>query len=264
MHCIEVRQPFHLEYSLDSGQVFRWRKNGKVWEGIVRGEFIRIFQNKDIHCTCDEEFLQQYFRLNDDLDRILSSIDKDIYIHKALTALYGMRLIRQDPWECLISFICSSFNNVPRIKSIIEDLCRVFGKKFEYGYRFPTPESLAQASLKQLRKCGLGYRDRYILETAQRVMSGLDLESLKYKSYEEAKEVLMELPGVGHKVADCVLLFSLEKLEAFPCDTNIQKCVNELYGPCSRVSAFGQEYFGEYAGYANHYLFHYYRLYRKR
>lgn len=264
MHHIQLEQPFHLDHTLDSGQVFRWHKNGHVWEGIVNGELIRISQNGSIHSNCNEEFLSTYFRLNDDLDTILSSVDKDENIHKAITTLYGLRLVRQDPWECLISFICSSFNNVPRIKLIVENLSKEFGTKFHQGYTFPAPEALATAPLKKLRKCGLGYRDKYILETAQVITSGLDLEKLKSLSYEKAKETLLELPGVGQKVADCVCLFSLDKLEAFPCDVNIQKCINRFYGPCTNVRAFGREYFGEYAGYANHYLFHYHRLYRTR
>lgn len=263
MYEIEVSVPFHLNHTLDSGQVFRWHKNGSVWEGIVNCDFIRVSQDKLLHFNCDENFLYHYFRLDDDLDKILSSIDKDKTIHAAITALYGLRLIRQDPWECLISFICSSFNNVPRIKLIVENLCREFGRKFEHGYAFPTPESLAKASLKQLRRCGLGYRDKYVVETAQIVTSGLSLEKLRRLPYDVAKEILQELPGVGQKVADCVLLFSLDHLEAFPCDINIQKCMHQFYHPGTDVTTFGQQYFGEYAGYANHYLFHYQRLYRR-
>lgn len=264
MHHIDLEQPFHLDHTLASGQVFRWKKNGNVWEGIVNDNLIQISQPNTISCTCDEQFLNNYFRMDDDFDLILSSIDKDEHIHKSITTLYGMRLIRQDPWECLISFICSSFNNVPRIKLIIDNLCRAFGTPLQHGYTFPSPEALARASLDQLRKCGTGYRDTYIVKTAQIVASGLDLSSLKQKSYEMAKEILMELPGVGHKVADCVLLFSLDKLEAFPCDVNIQKCIHQFYGPCADVREFGQQYFGEYAGYANHYLYHYQRLFGKR
>jgi N-glycosylase/DNA lyase len=264
MHDIHIDEPFHLDHTLGSGQVFRWRNPGNVWEGIVQGEFIRISQDTCISCSCDEDFLTTYFRLDDDLDKILSFIDKDKYIHEAITALYGMRLVRQPPWECLISFICSSFNNVPRIKLIVENLSRKFGTRILHGYAFPTAEALASASLKTLRKCGLGYRDKYILETARIVASGLDLERLRTKPYEEAKDILLELPGVGHKVADCVCLFSLDKLEAFPCDVNIQNCITRYYGPCSNIRVFGQQYFGKYAGYANHYLFHYHRLYNKR
>lgn len=263
MNDIPLFVPFHLDHTLDSGQVFRWHKTGHIWKGIVNNTLIQISQDDSIHCTCDKQFLYHYFRLDDDLDAILSFIDKDEHIHKAITAVYGLRLVRQDPWECLISFICSSFNNVPRIKLIIEQLCQTFGEKRDYGYAFPPPAVLADASLTQLRQCGLGYRDKYVQKTAQIVNDGFDLAELKGISYQKAKKALIELPGVGPKVADCVLLFSLDTLEAFPCDVNIQQCINHFYGLCD-IHSFGQSYFGDYAGYANHYLFHYHRLYSTR
>lgn len=258
MH-IHLSQPFHLDHTLNSGQVFRWHETTDGWEGIVNGNYIQISCNSSLSSNCSEEFVRHYFRLDDDLDYILSSVDRDSHIHRAITALHGLRIIRQDPWECLISFILSSFNNVPRIKLMVEALSREFGEPFDHGYAFPTPESLSRASLPQLRRCGLGYRDKYVLETARIIHSEYDLSELKSLPYEEARELLMKLPGVGSKVADCVLLFSLDKLESFPCDTNIQKCMTTYYGVVKDFNQFGREYFGEYAGYANHYLFHYYR-----
>lgn len=260
MH-IMVPVPFHLDHTLTSGQVFRWKKKGEHWEGIVNGKKISLSQkNTVIEGNCDREFLFSYFRLDDNLDEILSSIDKDEKIHHIIFNLWGLRIIRQDPWECLISFIISAFNNVPRIKHIIENLCKTYGNPFNHGYTFPSPHSLATASLEQLRACGLGYRDKFVLKTAQIIDSGFPLQSLASMSYKDAKKVLLGLPGVGHKVADCVLLFSLEKLEAFPCDVNIQTCIRHLYPECSNINTFGIEYFGAYAGYANHYLYHSQRL----
>ncbi|MBU7034761.1 MAG: DNA-3-methyladenine glycosylase 2 family protein [Theionarchaea archaeon] len=261
MHTIHLSQPLNLYHTLNSGQVFRWHNRNGTWEGIVRGEFIRLFENDGIHCTCDEDFLIWYFRLDDDLDTILSTIDKDIHIHRATTVLHGLRLIRQDPWECLISFICSSFNNVARIKQIVEKLCRAFGAPLPScrGYEFPSPETLADAPVEVLRKCGLGYRDVYVQKTAQALVDGFPLYELRKMPYLEAKKALLQLPGVGHKVADCVLLFSLDNLEAFPCDTHVRSCITQLYNPTIDVSTFGRQYFGPYAGYANHYLFHYQR-----
>jgi N-glycosylase/DNA lyase len=261
MHRIHLSQPLNLYHTLNSGQVFRWHNRDGVWEGIVRGEFIRLFENEGIHCTCDEGFLAWYFRLDDDLDTIISTIDKDQHMHKATTALQGLRLIRQDPWECLISFICSAFNNVPRIQQMVETLCRTFGRPLpsNNGYKFPSPKALADAPVSTLRKCGLGYRDIYVQKTAQAIVDGFPLDELKKMPYQEAKNMLLQLPGVGHKVADCVLLFSLDNLEAFPCDTHIKTCIIQLYNPCVDISTFGRQYFGPYAGYANHYLFHYHR-----
>lgn len=261
MMDITVSVPFHLDHTLDSGQVFRWKKMESHWEGIVKGKKICISQyGETIHCNCTQEHVTSYFRLNDDLDHILASIDKDEKIHPILTALRGLRIIRQDPWECLISFICSAFNNIPRIKGIIENLCEHFGTPFDEGYMFPSAHTLAHASLKELRQCGVGYRDRYVLQTARVVDSGFSLHSLKHLPYPQAKKALLELPGVGHKVADCVLLFSLEKLEAFPCDVNILTCMKRLYPDCSDINHFGPHYFGPFAGYANHYLYHSQRL----
>ncbi|MBU7015423.1 MAG: DNA-3-methyladenine glycosylase 2 family protein [Theionarchaea archaeon] len=261
MHTVHLSQPLNLHHTLNSGQVFRWQNLNGTWEGIVRGEFIRLFENEGTHCTCDENFLTWYFRLDDDLDLIISAIDKDRHMHKAITALYGLRLIRQDPWECLISFICSSFNNVPRIRQIVETLCRTFGRPLpsHRGYEFPSPEALADAPLDVLRTCGLGYRDVYVQKTAQAVADGFALHDLRTMPYQEAKKALLQLPGVGQKVADCVLLFSLDNLEAFPCDTHIKACITQLYSPSVDAGTFGRQYFGPYAGYANHYLFHYHR-----
>jgi N-glycosylase/DNA lyase len=258
---ITLSEPFHLDHTLDSGQVFRWRKLGDHWEGVVNGSLISLTQkNKTLECNCDEEVINSYFRFDDHLDDILTSIDKDENMHGIITSLRGLRIIRQDPWECLISFICSAFNNIPRIKHIIENLCTTFGTSFTHGFTFPSPHSLATASLKELRECGLGYRDRFVLKTAQIIDSGFSLQSLKSLPYAEARSALMRLPGVGHKVADCVLLFSLDKLEAFPCDVNIKRCINRLYPDCSDINFLAHHYFGPYAGYANHYLYYSQRL----
>jgi N-glycosylase/DNA lyase len=261
---MNLSEPFHLDHTLDSGQVFRWRKVEDHWEGVVNGTLISLTQeNSTLKCNCDEAFISSYFRFDDNLDSILDSIDKDEKMHHIITSLRGLRIIRQDPWECLISFICSAFNNIPRIKKIIEHLCMTYGKPLAHGFAFPSPRSLATASLKDLRECGVGYRDAYILKTARIIDAGFSLHSLKSLSYVQAKAALMKLPGVGHKVAECVLLFSLDKLEAFPCDVNIQKCISRLYPACSDITLL-QHYFGPYAGYANHYLYHFQRLWKNQ
>lgn len=262
---IRLSVPFHLDHTLNSGQVFRWKKVGDRWEGIVTGKKISLFQkNAVVECDCDRNFLFSYFRLDDNLDEILSSLDKDEIIHPILMDLWGLRIIRQDPWECLISFIISAFNNVPRIKHIIETLSKTYGDPSGSEFTFPSPHSLATASLGQLRACGLGYRDKFVQTTAQIIDSGFPLQSLSSMNYRDAKKSLLRFPGVGHKVADCVLLFSLEKLEAFPCDVNIKTCIRHLYPHCSDINTFGRDYFGAYAGYANHYLYHYQRLKKNR
>lgn len=220
-------------------------------------------------------FLERYLRLDDDLPQILAHINRDRTIAKAIEELRGLRLVRQDPWECLISFICATYANIPRIKKIIENLSRSFGEKIAYRdsvfYAFPSRESLARATLRELKEHGLGFRARYVLKTAHMLHGNFSLEELRMMSYEDARKRLLALAGVGPKVADCVLLFSFDKLEAFPVDVWISRIVLEHYAsrfPTARLKAykkisdFGRAYFGEYAGYAQEYLYHYYRLRR--
>jgi len=228
--------------------------------------------------------LWRYFRLDDNLLSIYSKIMKDENVRAAIKRFHGLRLMRQEPWECLISFICAQNKNIPAIKQMISNLCKRFGHTIKFGGEdfklFPKPQALAQARLFELRLCKLGYRAENISKTAKLVNnSDLDLDALKTMSYERAKEELLTLPGVGQKVADCVLLFSLDKLEAFPIDVWMKRIILQYYSKhfdiefvekmktkkglspreYQTVFAFGRKYFGEYVGYAQEYLYHYYR-----
>lgn len=283
--------PFNLEHTLQCGQLFRWETTGNYWYGVVREKVIKIRQNDDtlefqiFPSEADNKFLWHYFRFDDNLPHILSEIRKDETIEKAIHSLYGLRIIRQEPWECLISYICATYKNIPAIKKMIQNLSKTFGKKIEFEnlifYTSPEPEDLARASLKELKNCGLGYRANSVLETAKIMENGdLDLEALRKMDYEKAKHELLSLPGVGNKVADCVLLFSLDKLEAFPVDVWIRRIALDFYsksfslefvekvskrkslttGEYLKLSDFGRKYFGAYAGYAQEYLFHWKRL----
>jgi N-glycosylase/DNA lyase len=223
--------------------------------------------------------------LDDDLQKISASIGKDAHIRKALSAFWGLRLIRQEPWECLISYICATYKNIPAIRHMLLQLSRKFGEKKVFDgcafFTFPTPEKLACASEKSLATCGLGYRAKYVQATSKRIFEkDFELESLRQLSYEQAKNQLCSLAGVGPKVADCVLLFSLGKTEAFPVDRWVERVIlnhyarqlqPELAQRLSRregltnsdyalLNAFGRRYFGEYAGYAQEYLYHYERM----
>ncbi len=276
--------PFSLDHTLDCGQVFRWNRGDGFWLGIVDASIVKVAQRenrltfniypKDKAKEKEEAFIRRYFRLDDNLPHVLACINRDEAIAKAIKELCGLRLIRQDTWECLISFICATYANIPRIKKMIERLSRSFGEKISCEecifYTFPSREALAKATLRELKECGLGFRARYVFETT-RMLHGFNLESLRDMSYEDARKRLMTLAGVGGKVADCVLLFSLDKLEAFPVDVWISRIVSEHYAnrlPAAqlksfkKVSEFGRAYFGEYAGYAQEYLYHYYRLRR--
>ncbi len=283
---MRLNVPFDLDFSLCCGQVFRWQKIDGWWYGSVGANVFKIRQ-----CGAELEFegvgiqfVTHYFGLNDDLEQISRCIDRDPYIHKALRLFEGLRIVRQEPWECLISFICATYKSIAAIEDMLRRLSVRFGEKQSFDgrdfYLFPTPEKLAFASEKGLRDCGLGYRAKYVQGTARRICEGkIQLENLKDLPYLEARKALVDLPGVGLKVADCVLLFSLEKMEAFPVDVWVKRIILNHYadklpqplakklsnrdslsiGEYVKVNAFGRSYFGQYAGYAQEYLFHYER-----
>ena len=282
--------PFNLGHTLDCGQLFRWQKIGDWWYGVAADKVIKLKQYEEglifeaFPDTPNSKFIEGYLRLDDDLPSIFAEISKDEHIREAIKRFWGLRLVRQEPWECLISYICATYKSIPAIKKMVNTISRCYGEKLNVDgidfYTFPKPATLAQLTCKDLQGCGLGFRTERVVETAKRVDSGnLSLEALTSMDYPEAKRELLVLPGVGHKVADCVLLFSLEKLEAFPIDVWIKRAATNLYAShfdssfIKRVSGkgsitqkeyttiaqFGREYFGNYAGYAQEYLFHYLR-----
>jgi N-glycosylase/DNA lyase len=279
--------PFNLNVTLCCGQVFRWDRKGDWWYGVVGDKAFKVRQTgaELEFAGVNETVIVQYFGLDDDLQKISASIGKDAHIRKALSAFWGLRLIRQEPWECLISYICATYKNIPAIRHMLLQLSRKFGEKKVFDgcafFTFPTPEKLACASEKSLATCGLGYRAKYVQATSKRIFEkDFELESLRQLSYEQAKNQLCSLAGVGPKVADCVLLFSLGKTEAFPVDRWVERVIlnhyarqlqPELAQRLSRregltnsdyalLNAFGRRYFGEYAGYAQEYLYHYERM----
>ena len=282
--------PFNLDVTLCCGQVFRWNKRGEWWYGVVGDRVFKVRQaeNELEFANVDTGFIARYFSLDHDLRRIGEAIGKDENINAALREFWGLRIVRQEPWECLISFICATYKSVTAIKQMLLKLSAKFGEKLTYDgydfYSFPKPEKLAKATQDGLAACGLGYRGKYVLETSKRVLSGdFDLEDFRSLRYQEAKKKLCELPGVGSKVADCVLLFSLGRLDAFPVDVWVKRIILRHYADYfsgdfveklsrrksfsnsdyERLNGFGREYFGEYAGYAQEYLYHCERFNRK-
>jgi N-glycosylase/DNA lyase len=218
------------------------------------------------------------------LSMILSDVGKDRHIRAAIDNCEGLRLLHQEPWECLVSYVCATYKNIASIKRMLFALSRKFGKEIHFGgrsyFEFPTADKLAVASLKDLDDCELGYRAKYVSQTARRVYAnGSAFEDLRKMAYDEARNVLLDFPGVGQKVADCVLLFSLGKSEAFPVDVWVRRVVVRHYAQhfpqefireiskdeslseseYKRLNLFGREYFGRYAGYAQEYLYHYER-----
>jgi N-glycosylase/DNA lyase len=279
--------PFNLDVTLCCGQVFRWDRKGDWWYGVVGDKAFKVRQTgaELEFAGVNETVIVQYFGLDDDLRKISASIGRDAHIRKALSTFWGLRLIRQEPWECLISYICATYKNIPAIRHMLLQLSRKFGEKKVFDgcdfFTFPTPEKLACASEKNLATCGLGYRAKYVQASSKRIFENdFELESLRQLSYEQAKNQLCSLAGVGPKVADCVLLFSLGKTEAFPVDRWVERVIlnhyaqqlqPELVQRLSRregltnsdyalLNAFGRRYFGKYAGYAQEYLYHYERM----
>jgi N-glycosylase/DNA lyase len=268
------------------GQVFRWNKQGEWWYGVVEGKVLKIRQlGKELEFeNAHVNFVKNYFGLNDDLPQILSKISKDQHIRRAVEMFNGLRIIHQNPWECLISYICATYKSISAIKQMLFSLSKKFGEEIRFEgqkfYTFPTPERLAKAIVQELAGCGLGYRVKYVSEAAKKVHeSHFDFEGLRKMTYEEARKELLGFPGVGLKVADCVLLFSLGKLEAFPVDVWIKRVILKYYADYfpkefvrkisgkkgltsseyEKLNLFGRKYFGEYAGYAQEYLYHFER-----
>ncbi len=285
-----LRTPFSLDHTLSCGQTFRWEKRGNWWIGVVGQTAVKISHVDDTlrfkasSDYVDAEFVRRYLRLDDDLLSTYSEIAKDKHVRKAIRQFYGLRLVRQDPWECLISYICATFKNIPAIKQMVCNLSVRFGRPVTFDgqefHAFPEAKTLAGASLRDLKTCKLGYRAVSVRETANLICSGeFDLESLRTTSYQKAKKMLLSLPGVGPKVADCVLLFSLDKLDAFPIDVWMKRVILDCYSQYfesdflerirymrslsmrdyQTLYDFGRGYFGEYLGYAQEYLYHYKR-----
>ena len=260
-----------IEQICDSGQCFRMTKlDDNTIEVIAKGRYLTVTSNGDeILFNCSEEeyenIWKSYFDIDGltDYEKIISSIDKDdLYLKNAAVYGDGIRILNQDLFEMIISFLISQRNNIKRIRSCIKKLCEKYGKECVYTdsegkdrkfYDFPTPEVLADARVEDLRALGVGYRDVYIKRAAEAVVNGeLDLDSLKALDYEDARDALLKLYGVGKKVADCICLFALHHTDAFPMDTHIISIVNKEYN-----GEFPFEKYKGYAGVLQQYMFYY-------
>jgi N-glycosylase/DNA lyase len=279
--------PFNLDVTLCCGQVFRWEKKGDWWYGVAGDRAFKVRQvNAELEfANIDAKFVENYFGLDDDLQKISAEISRDEHVRKALQEFWGLRIVRQEPWECLASYICATYKSIAAIKNMLLKLSKKLGERTSLDgcdfYTFPTPEKLAKAADSDLRECGLGYRAKYMLETSKKIVEeDFDLEGLRKTPYHKARRQLCDFLGVGLKVADCVLLFSLGKRKAFPVDVWVKRVILRHYsahfpkefidklsshgslsnGEYERLNAFGRDYFGEYAGYAQEYLYHYERM----
>jgi N-glycosylase/DNA lyase len=267
MH-LDPAQPFDLEKTLSCGQAFRWERSGNRWYGVVGDRVLKLGQEEGRlrYYGAPESFIRDYFQLDLDLPPILASIDRDPLIHSSLFRCHGLRIIRQPEWECLASYICATYANIPGIRHRIELLARSFGKPVRFEgrtyYGFPTPDALASAEDYTMRECKVGYRAPYLCETARRVQADPALfDRIAALGYEDAHRELLRLKGVGNKVADCVLLFAFRRYEAVPVDVWIARILSTCYGTGTvlrtypRLQGLARELFGEFAGYAQEYLF---------
>ena len=280
---MEISAPdFDLEKTLDSGQVFHWEKIGKGFVGTICDCAIYIEQNGSVLGVRDggtparsprrplPEIITRYFALDHPLAEICASFPDDPVMNAARQFCRGLRIIRQPKWECLATFICSSMKQVAHIRQISLALRRRFGGRRRVGdhvvYTFPLPQRIARVSENDLRKCALGYRARNLLMTARLVSSGkADLKRWSALPDADLREKLCALPGVGMKVANCVMLFAYERLSAFPIDVWIERVLKQQYFSRKkkvtelRLREFAETYFGEHGGYAQQYLFHHAR-----
>jgi len=261
----------NLDNTINSGQVFLWKKLGNFWYGVNGQDILKVSQSGTI--TSHQDNRVDFFRKKDNMEEIIHSISKDKITRLAVKKYLGLRLLRQDPFQCFISFIVSSNSNIQKIRTNLECLSRKFGKKVSFDkiefYTFPEPDVIARASIEEISSCGLGYRSKFVLDAARIIQSGqINLEDLKKCSYFEANKIIQSVPGIGSKVADCILLFSLDKLEAFPLDRWMIRILEKYYPDKFGIktkSITPKQYeilhekivrhFGPYAGYAQQFLF---------
>jgi N-glycosylase/DNA lyase len=274
---------YDLAATLDSGQAFRWRQNGTSWEGIIATHIVRLTQTHDgiraetAMPVADWQWLRDFLQTETNLAAVLKTFPDNEPMRAAVAACRGLRVLRQEPWECLASFILSSTKQIVQIRQIIALLCERFGERLapqppvskDGQHAFPSPEKIAAASESDLRTCKMGFRAPHLLAAARQIAEGtLDLETIRGLPLPEARAELMKLRGVGGKIADCVLLFAYGFDSAFPVDVWVERALQQLYFPRRRASEkrlrhFAATHFGPHAGYAQQYLFHYMRTKRK-
>jgi N-glycosylase/DNA lyase len=296
---------FNPQISINSGQMFLWEKFDNSWYGVYGNHILKFStttsnngdssnnnnNNNNVEFFSFPEFKEwekQVFRLDDDIEKIIAGFSNDVVVSEAIRRYPGLRLMRQEPHQCMFSFVCASNTNILMIRRMLKNLSRKFGVKViidgKEFFTFPTADSLNKANINELLSCGIGYRAKAIKAVAEGIASGkLDIKELTHASYNDAKEQLLKIYGIGNKIADCILLFSLEKLESFPIDVWIARALSSYYdwvfienknrqkkekkkiddkitfGQYNILSEAIRNYFGKYSGYAQQYLFYYMR-----
>ncbi len=258
-YIIKKPDVFSLDLILDCGQAFRWKKEGNIYSGVAFGKYLELEEKEDklvFYNTKESDFeniWRRYFDYDTDYRAIINSYD-DTYLKKAVSDFEGIRILRQEPWETLCSFIISQNNNIPRIKAIIDRLCSSFGEREGKSYTFPGAEKIANLKEDDLAPLRAGFRNKYIIDAARKVAGGeIDFRKIADSDIETGREELKKIKGVGDKVADCTLLYGFYKIDAFPKDVWVKRIITELY-PDGLPSCIKKS-----RGIAQQYLFHWRR-----
>jgi N-glycosylase/DNA lyase len=283
---IEVKN-FELAHIFDCGQCFRWsRQHNGNYIGVAFSKVIEVEKSGEdviLYNTTEEDFKaiwEDYFDLKRDYGAIKEQLSKDELLKSAVEFGDGIRLLQQEPFEITLSFIISANNRIPMIKRGIQNISKAWGKPLEYKgetyYSFPTVEKLKEVSIEEMAHCGLGFRDKYIIDTVNKIYNSghntvsenveqhlFDLEKIKSFDDDGCHNALQNFSGIGPKVADCIMLFSMEKYSAFPVDVWVKRAMQHFYlAPdvsLKKIREFGRDKFGQLSGFAQQYLFYYAR-----
>ena len=256
---------FNIAQICNSGQCFRMDQiSENLYSVIAHEHYLEISQKgKDCIFSCEqvefEEFWKQYFDLDTDYGAYIAQINRnDKYLSAAAENGSGIRILRQDLWEMIVSFLISQQNNIPRIRRCIRNICECYGEqrinfRGEMFYTFPRPEAFAALDEDALKACNLGYRSKYVVRTARSILKGeVDLNAVRQMTYSKARQELLKLFGVGTKIADCICLFALHHLQAFPVDTHIKQVLEKHY-----KRGFPYRRYGGFQGVLQQYIFYY-------
>lgn len=277
---VENVKDFELKHIFECGQAFRWNEESDgSYTGVARNRAInikKISDNITINNTHMDEFKniwEEYLDFQRDYGKIKETLSEDEVLREAIKFGEGIRILRQDEWEILISFIISANNRIPMIKKAIRAISEKWGKPLIYDgrtyYTFPSPEEMSTATVDDLEKCNTGFRAKYIKETTRMILEKeIDLFQLKNYGYYDARQELIKLPGVGPKVSDCILLFSMGYYEAFPVDVWVKRVMQHFYMTpdvsLKKIENYGHDIFQGLAGFAQQYLFYYAREFKKK
>lgn len=260
---MDISMDVSLDPTLGCGQAHRWIRKDGAWEGVIGKEIVTLYQTENgFECegTNDRDRILRYFRSEDDLKSIYSDISAaDPYVARLVSLCPGLRILRQDPWECTATYLIATNANVKRIGTMVDSVCREFGQDLGGRFSFPTPDEII-AKEDSICNCRLGYREKRFVALAHMVSDGdMDPDALLDSDYDGCVKTLLTVNGIGNKVSDCIALFAYGHLQAFPIDVRIGNILKEVYGVegnYSRLTEFARNRFGRYPGYAQEFLYH--------